>query len=132
MEQLDEERLLLHRGGDMQAAEIALKPLPGAANHIFQIRFDDVLAGGEYPVSLAVHQFLNPVRVSHPALEVIEYAEALVNVAQVEQPVGLMAERIADLPTVNADDRRHRGEDQRLGIVMLHIQIRHIVDLVPL
>ena len=30
----------------MQAAEIALKPLPGAANHIFQIRFDDVLAGG--------------------------------------------------------------------------------------
>lgn len=132
LEELDEKGLLLHRRGDMQAAEIALEPLPGAANHILQKRLDDVPAGGKHPVALAVHQLLHPVGVANPAFEVVEDAEALVDVAQMEQPVGLMAEGVADLAVVDADDRRHGGKDQRFRVVMLHIQVGHIVDLVPL
>ena len=116
----------------MEGAEIALEPLPGATDHILQERLDDVPAGGKYPVSLAVHQFFHPVRVSNPAFEIVEHAEALVDVAQVEQPVGLVAEGVTNLAPVNADDSRHSGKDQGLSVVVLHVQVGHIIDLVPL
>ena len=83
-------------------------------------------------MALAVHQLLYPVSVANPTLEVVEYTEALVDVAQVEQPIGLVPEGVANLTVVDADDRRHGGENQRFRIVMLHVQVGHIVDLVPL
>ena len=105
----------------MQTAEIALKPLPGTANHVLQERLDDVPAGSEYPMPLAVYQLLHSIRVAYPAFQVIEHTEAFINVAQVEQPVSLMAEGVADFTAVNADNRCHGGKDQGFGIVVLYI-----------
>ena len=83
-------------------------------------------------MSLAVHHLLRPVRVPHPALQVIKDAKALVDIAQMEQAVGLIAEFILHILPVHPHHGHGAGQDQGGLVLVLYIQVGHIVDLVPL
>ena len=116
----------------MDGLEIALEPLAGTFDHILQIDPDNLLAGNEAAVPFPVHHFLQPVRIAHPPLQVVEHAKTFVDVAQMEQPPGLIAEPILDLLALDSYHRHGAGQDQGFCVLVLNIQIGHIVDLIPL
>ena len=103
-------RLLFDGTGHMNLRYAAFELISDRIDHIFKIGLQDFLSGHGSPASMPVRDLFLLFAVSDPPLDVVEHAEALVNIAGFRQADGVIAEEIFRLSAFHGQYRRHAGK----------------------